>query len=218
MVMTMRVIFRSGVSGCLLTVVVGAALLAGCQRPKELRVPLDYRPTDRIEVTGLKVPQTLRLAVTVIDNRPDKSSIGQNSEGSPPVPIYPNEPSPDVFLRDAVAHEFANAGIPIESDAHRANKVLSLRLERLWAEETNTYKSSIATDAQLIDSSGRRLWQGKVTGGSERFGRSLSAENYQETLSDAVVNLVDNLLRNPAFVDALNAPAGGAQPSRSRRH
>src|SRR2546428_9009091 len=105
MVMTMRVVFRSGVSGCLLTVVVGAALLAGCQRPKELRVPLDYRPTDRIEVTGLKVPPTLRLAVTVIDNRPDKSSIGQNSEGSPPVPIYPNEPSPDVFLRDARSEE-----------------------------------------------------------------------------------------------------------------
>jgi len=88
----------------------------------------------------------------------------------------------------------------------------------LWADETNTYKSSITTDAQLIDSSGRRLWQGKVTGGSERFGRSLSAENYQETLSDAVVNLVDNLLRNPGFVDALSSAAGGTQPSRSRKH
>ena len=215
--MLMRMTFRSEFS-CLLTLVVGAVLMAGCERPKELRVPLDYRPTDRIEVTGLNVPPTVRLAVTVVDNRTDKSSIGQNSEGSPPVPIYPNEPSPDVFVRDAIAHEFANAGIPIETDAHRASKVLTLRLERLWAEETNTYKSSIATDAQLIDSSGRRLWQGKVTGGSERFGRSLSAENYQETLSDAVVNLVDNLLRNPGFVDALSAPAGGTQPSRSRRH
>ena len=24
------------------------ALLAACERPKELRVPLDYRPTDRL--------------------------------------------------------------------------------------------------------------------------------------------------------------------------
>ena len=204
--MTTRMVSRS----LPLALVVGLALVTGCERPKELRVPLDYRPTDRMKLGGLDVVPGVRLAVSVVDARADTAAIGQNAEGSPPVPIYAGGPSPDVFVRDGVARELANAGIPVESDPHAANKGLTLRLQRFWTDETSTYKTSILASAELTDASGRSLWRGQVTGNNKRFGRSLKAENYQETLSDAVVDLVQNMLHDPAFGQALNAPPARA--------
>jgi len=198
-----------------LAVVLGFAVLGGCERPKELRVPLDYRPTDRLKVAGLNVPPGVRLGVNVVDARTDTSAIGQNAEDSPPVPIYAGEPAPDRFVRDGVARELANAGVPVEADPHAANKLLTLRLQRFWTDETTTYKTSILASAELTDASGRSsLWRGRVEGNNKRFGRSLKAENYQETLSDAVVDLVNNLLHDPAFVQALNAPPARAPAAR----
>ena len=192
-------------------------VVAACERPKELRVPLDYRPTDRLAVGGVRVPPGLRLAVNATDARTDASEIGRNAEGTPPVPVYAASPPPETFVRDGVARELSNAGIQVESDPHRATKILNLRLQRFWTDETSTYKTTIMTDAQLTDPAGHRVWQGVVSGNNERFGRSLKAENYQESLSDAVVNLVGNLLGNSSFVDALNAPAAPVVTPRSHR-
>ncbi len=196
----------------LFAVAAGLVAVLGCQRPAELRVPLDYRPTDRLTLTGFGVPSSLRLAVTAKDERTEAGAIGRNTEGTPPVPIYSTEPTPDMFVRDAVARELANAGVTIETEPRQATKTLGLRLLHFWVDETNTYKGSIVVDAQLVDASGRRLWGGEVSGNGERFGRSLSAENYQETLSDAAVALVQQLLQSPPFVEAL-----AAAPATSRR-
>ncbi len=191
----------------------------GCERPKELRVPLDYRPTDTLQVTGVSLPPDLRLAVTAVDARTDTSAIGRNTEHeSEPVPIYTAQRTPDDFLRDAASRAFASAGITVVPDRSQANKTLQLTLKRFWADETNTYRSTILAEAELKDASGARLWQGQATGTNQRFGRSLKAENYDEVFSDAVVDLGQNLLRNDAFVSALRAERAPSRPAaRTRR-
>ncbi len=197
---------------------IATMIVAGCQRPKELRVPLDYRPTDRLEVGTFQPPAGVRVSVITVDGRDDRSTIGQNVEKSPAVPVYSGDPPPDAFLRDAVARELANAGVAVESDPHQAGKVVSLRVKRFWTEEGTTYKTSIVTEAQVTDLGGHHLWESQVAGSNEKFGRSLSAENYQEGLSDATVDLVQNLLRSPGFCDALKAAATHAAPAtRSRK-
>jgi hypothetical protein len=214
--MTTGIVRRFALHAALLAVVV---LAMACERPKELRVPLDYRPTDRLALTGLRVAPGTHVAVRVLDQRTDATAIGSNTEDtSKPVPIYAASPPPDVFVQDAVSRELTNAGIPVEQDPKVATKILKLGLKRFWTDETNTYHTTILADADLTDSAGKSLWRGQVSGNNQKFGRSLSAENYQETLSDAVVDMVQNLLRNPTFVEALNAPPSHTpEPRRSRR-
>ena len=193
------------------------ALLAACERPKELRVPLDYRPTDRLALAGLRVAPGTRVAVRVTDHRTDAASIGSNTEDTAkPVPIYASSPPPDAFVQDGVARELTNAGVAVEPEAKSATKILKLDLQRFWVDETNTYHSTILAGADLTDTGGKSLWRGQVSGNNQKFGRSLSAENYQETFSDAVVDMVQNLLRNPTFVEALNAPPSHTPEARSR--
>jgi len=204
--MTMRIVLLAAV-----------ALLAACERPKELRVPLDYRPTDRLALAGLRVAPGTRVAVRVTDQRTDAASIGSNTENAAqPVPVYASSPSPDAFVQDGVARELANAGIAVESDPKAANKVLKVGLRRFWAEETNTYHTTLLADADLTDTAGKSLWRGQVSGNNQKFGRSLSAENYSESFSDSVVDMVQNLLRNPTFVEALNAPPSHTPEARPR--
>jgi hypothetical protein len=47
------------------------------------------------------------------------------------------------------------------------------------------------------------LWAGVVTGDSTRWGRSYSAANYYETMSDMLLRATYNLLANSGFRDAL---------------
>lgn len=196
---------------------VSFACLMGCTRPTQLRVPLDYRPTDRATVTGFNVPSGLRLAVTVEDARGGTAEIGKNSENAPAVPVYPADPAIDAFVRDAVIRELANLGITAETAHARGTKMLDLRIRRFWVEETSTYKGEITADVHLADAAGRYLWQGQMTGTSERFGRSLNVENYQETLSDSVVDLVQKLFQNSAFVEALEASTAQAQQRKGHK-
>jgi hypothetical protein len=213
--MTTRILSRSGGP----TVLLAALTLAiACERPKELRVPLDYRPTDRLAVSALRIAPGTRVAVRTTDQRTDAAAIGSNTENpDKPVPIYPALPPPDTFVQDAVSRELANAGLTVEKDPKAATKILTLDLKRFWTDETSTYQATIIVDANLTGMTGRSFWRGQVTGTNKRFGRSLSPENYQESYSDAVVDLVQNLLRNPTFVEALNAPPTHTPEPRRRR-
>lgn len=197
-----------------LVVFSSAVLIAACERPHELRVPMAYRPTDQLEVTNLNVGREVTVGVVVVDSRGDTAAVGANNEKAPTVPIYPTGDSPAEFLSRAVALELTKAGLSVETDIPRAAKLLTLTITKFWVEETDLYRATILTDVHVTDASRREIWQGVISGSSERFGRSLSAENYQESFSDASLALVQTLLRTPQFVEALKAPA--SPPARRR--
>ena len=54
------------------------------------------------------------------------------------------------------------------------------------------------------------MWSGTASGHDGTFGRSLSAENYQQVLSNAVVNAVSGLVAKPQFQEALRPHAAAA--------
>ncbi len=205
--------------------ILAAALLAsgiiGCQRPSIVHVPLAYRPTDTLQVPKIEggLPPDLRLAITVTNGRSDRVDIGENVEKDTVVPVLPEQTTPEQFLQEAVSLELSRAGFAVATEAAQGTRVLHLDLRRFWTQESSMYRGTINVNAELTDPSGKQLWQGGIAGDSKRFGRSLSPENYQETFSDASIDLVHNLLSSEGFIRALQAPVKPApKPGKQRRH
>lgn len=55
----------------------------------------------------------------------------------------------------------------------------------------------------VSDHSGKVLWQGTVWGANQTFGRSYHIDNYQQVLSDSLIDAANNLLKNAAVRNAL---------------
>jgi Uncharacterized lipoprotein len=194
----------------------------GCRPPvTQLAVPLEYRPTSTLQLGQFGGPLAAAppLGVTVSDDRTDKTAVGTNvEEKDHPVPVLAAQESPEQFVREAVSRGLSESGLTIAPDPSQARCTLRLSITRFWTEESSLYRGSVAANAALVTKSGKSLWNGAVSGTSKRFGRSLSPENYQETFSDAVVELVQNLLGDSRLRDALpcNTPQAARSSSRKR--
>jgi len=196
-------------------------IVAACQHPTELRVPLEYRPTE-MPHSGANVSQQHTLAVVVNDARTDSTTIGRNAESNPAIPVYAATSSPADFVRDAVGRGLNAAGVQVAAEPAQADRTLRIDLDRFWVEESATYNGTISGPATLSDRGGHSLWRGTVSGSSKRWGASLSPGNYQEAFSNAAADLVQNLIGDPRFVNALNAadvspPAHKAAPRRKKK-
>jgi hypothetical protein len=191
----------------------GAILMGGCWRPPLLRVTLKYRPTNTLEFANIAgaLPVGQSLAVTVTDSRSDRSTVGKNIENNVPVPVYAEHGTPDQFVREAISRELTHAGFLIVTEPTQATRILQLDLRQFWTEESSMYRGMITVNVGLKTALGKVLWQGGGGGSSNRFGRSLKPENYQEAFSDAVVDLVQNLLKNQDFMNALRSPDAPSQ-------
>ncbi len=215
MVATRRTRYR------LLATVLLAGGIVGCQRPTELHVPLAYRPTDTLQVPNLEggLPPNLRLAILATNGRGDRTNIGENVERNVAVPVLPEQTTPEQFLQEAVKQELTHAGFAMVSEPAQATRVLRLDVRRFWVQESSTYRGTINVNAELTDASGKQLWQGGIAGDSQRFGRSLAPDNYEETFSDASIDLVHNLLASEGFMRALQTPDKPApREHKPRRH
>jgi hypothetical protein len=69
--------------------------------------------------------------------------------------------------------------------------------------ERNTYQGSVALAVIVRNRSGKVLWRGTVWGKNETFGRSYHIDNYQQVLSGSLIDAANNLMKNPAFREAL---------------
>ncbi len=182
----------------------GALLvLSGCaadSRPSSLTVPLEMRPS-QTEVGQLSIPgPALRVYIEPVDdNRTNKNQIGENREQEYPVPVYAGSRSPAEWLHDSVEREMRTAGLNIVNDPATADRRVRLTMTEFWAEESPTYKARITARAEVRDATGKSLWTGLIHGDDGTVGRSLSVENYQQVLSNAVIGASRELVANPGF-------------------
>ena len=183
----------------------------GCSfvKPKSVTVPLKFRPTAQMKTNVFTggVPDLSVHVGAVTDARDNRDQIGENVEEKKAVPIFAGDPHPTDFVRGAVRELIGRSGIKVTDDPSRADRVLALELQRFWAQERDTYEGDVRATVAVQDSSGRQLWKGTLNGTAKTFGRSLSAENYQEVFSDSVVNLVEGLLNDEGFRAALKRDA-----------
>jgi hypothetical protein len=187
-----------------LAVTLGA--FAGCSMgPKgPLSVPLEYRPEHSEPLSGSINASDLKVFIEPInDRRQDKETIGKNVENSTPVPIYAAGKTPTEFIHDVMQEEMKTFGLDFVEAPEAADRVIQMDLTQFFIEESNTYKAQVRATATVKDKSGRQMWKGQVAGDGSTFGRSLSRENYQQTISDATRNAIRSLVSNAGFQSAL---------------
>jgi len=191
-------------------VLVAIVTLGGC-KATSLVVPLQYRPTSMLNVSRFGGvlpggPDTTLFVAPVIDDREVKDQIGENVEDPTPVPVFPTGPTAPEFFRDAVITHLQSAGLVTTAEEEKATHRLRFTLIRFWTRETNWYQSEVRARATIEDRAGKLLCDVLVAGANKRFGRSLSRENYQESLSDATLDFSGNLLASQEVQSALIPP------------
>lgn len=188
--------------------IICATLLAtvATAAPKPLEnIPLVWKPTDTLGALGplnLDGP-VISVALHVdllVDTRKNPSRVAENHEKADRV--LPVTTSSDVaaFVTEHVKDTLRQAGLNIVDGP--GAMTLSGEIRQYFVTETSTYQSELSMVLHCKDAQGKEVWSGAVAGGTDRFGRSYKADNYYETLSDAVLRATHNLLSNPGFTDA----------------
>jgi hypothetical protein len=186
-------------------------LIAGCSHmgmndgDSGSAIPLVWKPTTSMAQSGtieLTGRANARVRVEVTDSRDDPALIGRNSEKLPPRKVTTPD-SVRAFVNEHLSQLISGAGV-IDVD-NSGPVILKADIQQFFVEETETYSGDVRLKVTLTDSSGRSVWTGLTSGASMRFGRSYSAENYYEALSDSLVDAVRNLMRSATFRDALAA-------------
>ena len=196
-------------------VVAAILALTGCgSRPERV----DVVPVYRLSVTPTAVAwigaeQT--VALTIEDTRTeDRSLIGSNTEDATPVPIHETPPGAvrDVVTK-ALKKELTELGAQVV-ETGPFDRALRVELIKFWVQEDNTYNGDLRVRVTVTDGSGTTLASVLATGTSKRFGRSLSVENYQETIENMLQNMMENLFQNADFQKAFStSPSGPANAS-----
>lgn len=186
--------------------------LAACATAPLRDIPLLWQPTKPANAGGVDVSGLRHVAIrfdTFRDVRKQPQLIAENREDPTPKPVT-TLTDVGAFVTTHVRHIFDKAGLDTVSNGGKV--VLSGEVQQFFVVETGTYKGVVALQLTLRSPTGEVLWKGNSSGTAEHFGRSYSAENYYQTLSDAVVNAATAVLQNAQFRQALGkvASAGGA--------
>jgi hypothetical protein len=172
-----------------------------------LEVPLTYNATETLasDVAVTEASPNVKLFIEVTDARTDPSKIGQNLEEDElgPRPITGTGTPPAEFVANVLTRNFPTVGINIVPNRADANRILTYSLSQFFVTETGTYKAVVSGGATLTDGSGKTLWSGIVTGDNSTFGSSMKPSNYTQTLTNATIEVAENLLKTPAFNQAL---------------
>jgi hypothetical protein len=143
-------------------------------------------------------PATVRFQA-FSDTAADPALVGENVEHTPARQVTTADPVAP-FVTQHLRELFAQAGY---SGGANAERVISGDVRKFFVREGSSYDGSVILDITVSDHSGKVLWHGTVWGTNQTFGRSYHLDNYQQVLSDAVIDAANNLLKTPALRDSL---------------
>jgi len=175
------------------------------KKTRMLYVPLVPKPTDPA-YSGSTPVNPAKLFIDVVDARENKDEIGQNTEedNKPPVKVLVDEgDTPVQFVQKLVTKQCQDLALPVAPTPAAAERIVSLKLNRFWAEESPSYVGSVRMAAEVKDADGKVLWRGSAAGDNKKFGRSLSTENYRECLTDSTQGAINQLFGEPGFQAAI---------------
>ncbi|AIF48946.1 YajG family lipoprotein [Dyella japonica] len=167
-------------------------------------IPLVWSPTQSfaefgaIDLNGIGHVKVQFNGFT--DARKDPALIAENHEKDP-VRQVTTKDSVAAFLTDHVKETFGKAGINVVDTG--GDVVVSGEIRDFFVNETDQYVGNITLYVTLTNATGKVLWQGVAGGGATNFGRSYKADNYYETLSNAVLKLSNSMLNSQGFHNAL---------------
>jgi len=172
-------------------------------------IPLKWTPTSPfsewgpVDVSGAMLTSKIHVDAFV-DTRQNPSLVAENREKPSNVRQVTTSSDVAAFVADHFKDTLRGAGLNIVDGAADLN--ISGEIRKFFVTEANTYGGEISLLLHVKNSAGKELWTGLVTGDSTRWGRSYSATNYYETMSDMVLSATHNLLATAGFHDALAKP------------
>jgi hypothetical protein len=195
----MRQIRVRATAVALLVLCLGTAAWAG----KRLEgIPLVWKPTNHKDTGVLNLAGISNVKMRVepfTDARPDKKKIAENREDSTPKPVTTSG-----NVAEFCAQQFANVlrqyGLTVVED--NADVVIGGEVLEFMVVETGTYQGEVRLKIS-VSRDHKDVWAGVASGSSRRFGRSYKAENYYETLSDALLEASENAVHDEGFRKAV---------------
>lgn len=186
-----------------LLVSVASIALAGCaQQTALLNQPLAWTPTHTLNLGVTQTqgkPATVRFQ-TFSDTASNPGLVGENVEQAAPRLVTTTDPV-GPFVTQHLQQLFAQAGYT--AGGANADRVISGEVHKFFVTEKDNYRGSVELVVTVSDGGGKVLWQGTAWGTNETFGRSYRLDNYQQVLSDSVIDAANNLLKSPGLRGAL---------------
>jgi len=205
----------------LIAVSLGLGLLAGCVRTTPLEnEPLTWSPSDSLSLgvrQNFGPPATVRF-VPFEDTAENPHLIGRNVEHPTvnhittpsgrvvPIPRQVTT-SDDVgpFVSQHLQDLFGQAGYA--AGGKDAKRVITGVVHKFFVVEGSLYKATLNLSLTVSNSDGKVLWTGTVIGTSSTFGGSYRLDNYEQVLSNSILDAADQLLHDPGFSKVLALPA-----------
>jgi len=204
----MRRSFSKSLRFCAVALVASAALTAA--DGPSFGLSLLWRPTSPLSETTERIDlmpfANVKVALKpLVDQRKDKTLVGENREKNYARYVTTTD-DVSAFLTGRMLDLMKEAGLPVSDKAEGANLVLTGEILSYGVTENQTYKGELRLLLE-IHSGAKSVWKGIVVGRASRFGRSYKPENYQEVLSDVLVEAASRMLSDQTFLRVLSGKA-----------
>jgi hypothetical protein len=164
-------------------------------------VHLSWKPTSQLKLAAMEMSQAPVQFETFQDVRDNKEAVGENDEDDKPKPVTTTD-DVGAFASTHMRELFDRAGLKTVDSGGAVT--IKGEVKQFFVRETSTYKSEVTVHVTVVGSDGQTRWSGLASGDATRFGRSYKLENYNEVLSDAIVNTVSSMLQSADFQKALS--------------
>jgi hypothetical protein len=168
-----------------------------------LRIPLRWAPTDDLRLPAGAAKALSRQTIYVYpftDARQERGSIGKNTEGKTDLLVF----TPDnvaIFLTGRFREVLNANGILIVGP--EATRVIKAEVRRYFVTEGSNYQADAMLLFTVEDGAGGMLWQGLGEGHATLHGRSFRENLYQQSLSNAFLDAIKNIIVDQEFLAAL---------------
>ena len=178
-------------------------------------VPLAWKPTStiqdfRLQPIDLNQLRGIRIAIAPFTSScSDSALIGENREDEAHPKTVRTKADVPAFVTDQFNEVMKEMGLPLADKAGPANLQLKGEIINFKVIERNTYVGDIRIKLTLSKDS-EIAWEGLATGQAKRFGRSYKLENYQEVLSDSLLEAIARVASSPAFLEGMTGRRSAA--------
>lgn len=184
-----------------ITAILAMAALAACASQAPLQnVPLKWAPSADANFGVVQASAHKFSFQSFKDTRQQPQLIAENREKATPRTVTTQD-DVGAFVTTHMRQVFERGGLATVDSG--GDIVVTGEVRQFFVEETNTYKANLVVHLTLRSSSGAALWEGDVSGSASTFGRSYSMENYDQVLSDSIIDATTTLLKDRDFRSAL---------------
>ncbi len=190
-------------------------ILPAVSAAQEKVIQLQFKPKSEVTVSFKKPPPTPIYFEGIKDKRQQPRQIGENQEDKRKFIriLTVDDRHVGDFVTSVFKQELRSKGFRLEVQPTTAEKILSGSVLHFWTVEEKRYQSETRLQIELKNKAGELLFQKVYSGSGINRGRSLSEVNYQESISQSLVELLQGLLSDGDFLAALVAEPPVAPPA-----